>query len=92
MTEPRHSSDYEIVIHMREPSATARIPLPGLSAHLADADREAIEYQIEEARSVEAPVMSIRTPSGHPDVPLAIDPRLVTEIDLIELPADEVTS
>jgi hypothetical protein len=82
--------DYEIVIHMREPDPALRIPLPGLSAHLADADRESLKNQIEEARLAEAPLMPIQTPSGHPAAPLALDPHLVTEIDLVELPEDQV--
>ncbi len=82
--------DYEILIHLREPATAVRIPLPGLSAQLADADRESLKYQIEEARLAEAPLMPIQTPSGHPAAPLAIDPHLVTEIDLVELPVDEV--
>lgn len=83
-------SDYEIVIHLRAPDPPARIVLHDLSAHLANADRESLKHQIEQARLVEAPVISIQTPSGHPASPLAIDPHLVTEIDLIELPADEI--
>ncbi len=82
--------DYEIVLHMREPDPLLRIPLPGLSAHLAEVDRESLRHQIEEARAAEAPLMPIQTPSGHPRVPLAVDPHLVTEIDLVELPAEEV--
>ncbi len=81
--------DYEIVLHLREPDPVMRIPLPGLSAHLAEADRESLLHQIEEARLAEAPLMPIQTPSGHPCVPLAVDPHLVTEIDLVELPTDE---
>ena len=83
-------SDYEIVIHMREPHPALRIPLPGLSAPRADDDRVSLKYQIEEARRAEAPIMPIQTPSGHPATPLAIDPHQVTEVDLIEIPADEV--
>lgn len=83
-------ADYEIVIHLREPDPPLRIPLHDLSAQLADADRRSLKFQIEEARLAEAPVMSIQTRSGHPAAPLAIDPHLVTEIDLIELPAAEV--
>ncbi len=82
--------DYEIVLHMRGPDPVIRIPLLGLSAHLAEADRESLLHQIEDARNAEAPLMPIQTPSGHPSVPLAVDPHLVTEIDLGELPAHQV--
>ncbi len=79
---------YEIVLHMREPDPAMRIPLPGLSAHLAEADRASLHHQIEAARLAEAPLIPIQTPSGHPAAPLAVDPHLVTEIDLVELPTD----
>ncbi|MEO9139442.1 MAG: universal stress protein [Jatrophihabitans sp.] len=77
--------DYELVIHLRAPDPPTRIALRDLSVQLAEADRTSLKHQIEAAGLAEAPVMSIQTPSGHPSTPLALDPHMVTEIDLVEL-------
>lgn len=78
-------TEYEIVIHLRESDEPARIPLPGVSADDAEADRQALRYEIEQARLAEVPIVMVQTKSGHPASTLNVDPHEVTEIDLVEL-------
>jgi hypothetical protein len=82
-------SDYEIVIHLRESAEPTRIDLPDVTGEAAEADRKGLIYEIEQARHAEVPVLSLQTKSGYPEEPLSIDPHQVTEIDLIERPADD---
>jgi hypothetical protein len=79
-------SDVEIVIHLRDADAPLRIALPGVPSHEAEADRQALLYDLEEARAAEAPVFSVQTKSGFPAEPIDIDPLAVTEVDLVDAP------
>ncbi len=79
-------SDYEIVIHLRESEQRLRIVLTGVSAHDAEADRQALLYELEQARLAEVPVLAVQTKSGFPDTALDVEPHEVTEVDLIEVP------
>lgn len=79
-------SDFEIVIHLRDAREPLRIPLPGVPDHLAEADRQSLMYDIEQARLAEAPSLSLQTTTGHPQNPMTVDPHDVTEVDLIDLP------
>ena len=78
--------DYEIVIHLRDSAEPTVVPLPGVPAHEAEAERQALIYDLDEARLAEAPAFEVRTKSGFPDEPLVLDPHRVTEVDLRELP------
>ena len=82
-------SDYEIVIHLREPGAPLRILLTGVEGDAAEQDRQKLKYEIEEARLAEVPMMALKTSSGHPMESLAVDPLEVTEVDLVEVPIDD---
>jgi hypothetical protein len=79
-------TDYEIVIHFREPTEPIRIPLAGVAAEVAETDRQTLKHDIEQARLAEAPEVALRTASGQPAEPVTVDPHDVTEVDLIELP------
>lgn len=80
---------YEIVIHLRDSAEPTRIPMPGVPEDEAEADRRALIYDLEEARSAEVPIVAVRTRSGFPQEPVPLDPHRVTEVDLIELPAHD---
>jgi hypothetical protein len=82
-------TDYQIVIHLRDATEPTRIPLPGVPEHEAEAERQALIYDLDEARLAEAPVFAVQTKSGFPADPLAVDPQAVTEVDLTEVPAAE---
>ena len=81
-------SDVEIVIHLRD-SAPLRIALPGVPSHEAEADRQALLYDLEEARHADAPLFPVRTKSGFPAEPVVIDPLAVTEVDLVDVPVSD---
>ncbi len=81
-------ADYEIVIHLRDSAEPTRIPMPGVPAHDAEADRQELIYELDEARLAEVPLLSVQTASGFPSDPLVIDPHRITEIDLLELRDD----
>lgn len=82
-------TDYEIVIHLREPGEPLRIRLPGVGGDAAEQDRQKLTYEFEEARLAEVPILAVQTASGHPAESLAVDPLEVTEVDLIEVPIDD---
>jgi hypothetical protein len=82
-------SDYQIVIHLREPGEPLRILLPGVGGDAAEQDRQKLKYEIEEARLAEVPILAVQTSSGHPADSLAVEPLEVTEVDLIEVPLDD---
>ncbi len=82
-------SDYEIVIHLREPGKPLRILLPGIGGDAAEQERQKLRYEIEEARLAGVPVLPVQTLSGHPAESVAVDPLEVTEVDLIEVPIDD---
>ncbi len=82
-------ADYEIVIHLRDSAEPLRIPLPGVSEHDAEAEREALIYDLDQARLAEVPLLAVQTRSGFPRDPLPLDPHRITEIDLIEMPAPD---
>jgi hypothetical protein len=79
-------SDFEIVIHLRNSAEPIRVPLPDVPAHVAEADRQGLIYDLDQARLAEVPVLSVQTASGFPPEPIALDPAEVTEVDLIDLP------
>ncbi|MCW2494649.1 hypothetical protein [Jatrophihabitans sp.] len=79
-------SDVEIVIHLRDAAAPLRIALPAVPAHEAEADRQVLLYDLEEARQAEVPLFAVQTRSGFPAEPLVVDPAAVTEIDLADAP------
>ena len=82
-------ADYEIVIHLRESIEPTRIPLPGVSEQEAEAERQALVYDLNHARLAEVPRFTVQTQSGYPSDPLLLDPHQVTEVDLVEIPASE---
>lgn len=82
-------SDYEIVIHLREPGAPLRILLTGVGSEAAEQDRQKLKYEIGEARLAEVPMMALQTATGHPAEPLAVDPLEVTGVDLEEVHIDD---
>ena len=82
-------SEYEIVIHLRQPGEPLRILLPGVGGDAAEQDRQKLKYEIEEARLAEVPILALQTSSGHPVESLAVNPLEVTEVDLIEVPVDD---
>ena len=82
-------ADYEIVIHLRDSAEPLRVPLPGVSEHDAEAEREALIYDLDEARLAEVPLLAVQTKKGFPRDPLPLDPHRITEIDLIEMSAPE---
>ncbi|MET3808469.1 hypothetical protein ABIB25_005498 [Nakamurella sp. UYEF19] len=78
-------TDYEIVIHLRDSAEPARIALRGFSGIDAEAEREGLIYDLNEARSAEVPMLAVQTKSGFPPDPVRLDPHRITEIDLIEM-------
>jgi hypothetical protein len=81
-------SDVEIVIHLRD-AEPIRIALPGVPSHEAEADRQSLLYDLEQARRTDVPLFSVQTTSGHPAEPFAIDPLAVTEVDLVDVQASD---
>jgi hypothetical protein len=82
-------TSYEIEIHLRESVEPTRIALPGVSEEDAEADRQQLLHELDEARLVEVPVLAVQTTSGFPVEPLAVDPQDVTAVNLVESPADD---
>jgi hypothetical protein len=81
-------TDYELVIHLRDSDQPERVALPGVEEHEAEAERQKLIYEIDQARLAEVPLLAVQTSGGFPPEPLALDPHAVTEIDLIEAPGD----
>jgi hypothetical protein len=77
-------TDYELVIHLRTAEHPTRVPMPGVAEADAEADRQDMLYEIQEARQAEVPVLGLQTKRGFPPEPLQVDPHDVTEIDLTE--------
>jgi hypothetical protein len=81
-------TDYELVIHLRDSDEPEHVALPGVPEDQAEAERQTLIYDLDQARLAEVPVFAVQTSSGFPAEPLMLDPHAVTEIDLIEAPSD----
>jgi hypothetical protein len=81
-------SDYELVIHLRESAEPTRVPMPGVPEDTAEADRQQLLYDVDQARLAEAPVIALQTAHGFPEPSLDVDPHDVTGIDLVETDDD----
>ena len=77
-------SDYELVIHRRDSVDPTRVPMPGVPEHEAEADRQQLLYDIDQARLAEAPVIALQSAHGFPEPSLDVNPHDVTGIDLEE--------
>jgi hypothetical protein len=82
--------NYEIVLHLRDSTEPLRLPLRDVEVEAAEADREQMMAEIEHARLAEAPKVSLRAAGAPGSEPIELDPHDVTDVDLIDLPSDEL--
>jgi hypothetical protein len=82
-------TDYELVVHLRSSDEPERVALPGVEEHEAEAERQKLIYEIDQARLAEVPILAVQTSSGFPPEPLLLDPHAVTEIDLVVSTGDD---
>ena len=76
--------DYVIEVRYGNGQPTVRIPLRGVSADDAEADRQQIAHEIEHARELQAPCMIDELHSGKLPAHVEIPVDGAVEVDLVD--------
>ena len=76
--------DYVLQVNYHAGEEPLLIELHGYSPGDAETAHQALETEIEHAKSVNAPVVFSRSTDEHPDAGIPIDPSRVTGINLVE--------
>ncbi len=78
--------DYVLQVNYHEDDEPLLIPLDGYSPGDAEVAHQALETEIEHAKTLHAPVVFSRATDDDPDAGVPIDPARVTGINLIAPP------
>jgi hypothetical protein len=83
------SHDYVLEIHYADADEPIRVELLGYTPDDAEAEREALIQQIEDARVVEAPLISTNLTSDPLAGAVTIEVDRVSSVDLLDKPGSE---
>lgn len=76
-------TDYALLVHLGDGEAPIRVPLPPCTPDEAEVERQALVSRVEAAVEIDAPEINARDTAPGNDI--AIDPHLVTGVDLIDV-------